>query len=410
VELGGKCFDLEAAYKQCAVRSDHVKYAVFAFEAPSEPGGAYLYAAGALPFGATSAVVQFNRAARLLQQIFLHLFVIPILNYFDDFIIVAPRAFWPFMTRVIEGIADMLGWKWKPSSLETTFDASFDLLGVRLNLSGAPSGLIQMANTRKRVDELKGCIKGMLSREFIHNTEAASLAGRLQFAGAQCFGRTGAALLGPIRSASCVSGKVPIQGTLLDSLRAWIAFLEVSSPRELRLLVPELPVLIFTDGCRTDSLHGVGSIIYDREMELAEFFGMDLSTECSCILKKAAGTEHIIALLELLPVVLALLKWPGSFVKPGRRVIFFIDNESAKFGLIKGHSPAPASRPLIAEFWRRASALQLAPWFDRVASAANPADMPSRLDFAGTARLPGNPKLVVPPEVRGLLRILYSRG
>ncbi len=62
----------------------------------------------------------------------------------------------------------------------------------------------------------------------------------------------------------------------------------------------------------------------------------------------------------------------------GRRVILFVDNDAAKECLIKGTTKSKASAKLVANFWCKASEAELFIWVERVASASNPADAPSR--------------------------------
>ena len=56
----------------------------------------------------------------------------------------------------------------------------------------------------------------------------------------------------------------------------------------------------------------------------------------------------------------------------------YIDNEAAKLSLIKGTSPTRDSAWLVNEFWKREAAQESYSWFERVSSASNCADDPSR--------------------------------
>ena len=66
----------------------------------------------------------------------------------------------------------------------------------------------------------------------------------------------------------------------------------------------------------------------------------------------------------------------------GEWVIFFVDNNSARDGLIRGYSPVLESCRLIGASSLMDAALCLTPWYERVPSASNVADDPSRLDYA----------------------------
>ena len=69
----------------------------------------------------------------------------------------------------------------------------------------------------------------------------------------------------------------------------------------------------------------------------------------------------------------------------GEMAIFFVDNNSARDGLIRGYSPVLESCRLIGASAFLDAALGLVPWYERVPSASNIADDPSRLDFTALA-------------------------
>ena len=56
----------------------------------------------------------------------------------------------------------------------------------------------------------------------------------------------------------------------------------------------------------------------------------------------------------------------------------YVDNEAARFALIKGSSPTRESAWLVNEIWKTAAELEADLWIERVPSASNCADHPSR--------------------------------
>ena len=82
------------------------------------------------------------------------------------------------------------------------------------------------------------------------------------------------------------------------------------------------------------------------------------------------------AALELLAALVAVKFWTPSL--QGAAVRLWIDNEAARFGLIRGSSPVEVSRELITWTWGEISMGEIYPWFERVPSSGNPADDPSR--------------------------------
>eukprot|EP00971_Amphidinium_carterae_P199115 3951599-Amphidinium_carterae.1 len=91
---------------------------------------------------------------------------------------------------------------------------------------------------------------------------------------------------------------------------------------------------------------------------------------------KSVVGEQIITQVELYPVI--LVRWVMKLELAGRRLIWCIDNEPARFTLIKGSSPSRVSRRLAEVFYKVEATAPSYPWFARVPSFSNPADKPSR--------------------------------
>ena len=141
--------------------------------------------------------------------------------------------------------------------------------------------------------------------------------------------------------------------------------------------------------------------------DTVESFGCVLPPVVVRRLRAVTGTQQNIAQVELVPVLLALWRWRVLFAEVGRRVVVFIDNDSARFGLVHGTSPVAASRALIEAIWHELARLQAAAWFERVPSSGNPADGPSRLEFKGLEELGRNISVVdAPPLTAQRLSVL----
>ena len=91
---------------------------------------------------------------------------------------------------------------------------------------------------------------------------------------------------------------------------------------------------------------------------------------------RVSGQKQIIGQGELFPILVARHTWREKLV--GRLIIHFIDNNSAKDALIKGHSQHPVSMSIVEQVWTQELELHSGSWYDRVPSDSNPADDPSR--------------------------------
>ena len=315
------------------------------------------------------------------------------------------------MQAIVRDVLGLLGWTIKAETVAAPFGHQFGLLGVRFDLAGAASDAkVEVSNTAKRAEELRGTIGELLKAAHIDPHAAATLAGRLGFAGAQCFGRLGAAFLAPVRRAAERKSRSPMTGQLAAALRWWLVFLAAATPRTLRFSDPEPPLIVFGDGCCEPWLCGVGAVLWDRLNGRCEAFGLEVWPDVVAALREAVGAFQIIGQLELLPHLLAFWRWPDAFVQPGRRCLYFVDNDAARYGLIRGYSPAPASRALIEAFWIDAARAQVATWFARVPTKGNPADAPSRLAFDSLGELRPAPRRVDPPRGRRRLMEFLKGG
>ena len=84
----------------------------------------------------------------------------------------------------------------------------------------------------------------------------------------------------------------------------------------------------------------------------------------------------MVAQSELALVILSAFLWQDRL--KGKRVLFWLDQDAAKQGLIKGYSANELSAELIDEALVTMAALGIFPWFARVPSDSNPAGLPSR--------------------------------
>lgn len=137
------------------------------------------------------------------------------------------------------------------------------------------------------------------------------------------------------------------------------------------------PILLFTDGaCETEEIT-IGGVIFDGASR-PELFGAVMAAETIDKWKTKLGQDQVIGQAELFPLLVARLTW--SKWMANRRVICFIDNDSARLGLIKAYSPVLPSLDIISRCFSWDHANNCSSWFARVASDSNIADAPSRMD------------------------------
>ncbi len=167
------------------------------------------------------------------------------------------------------------------------------------------------------------------------------------------------------------------------ALEWWLEQVGQAKPRRIPVEKLRRPVFIFTDGScepRKDDPNklevGYGAVMWDPEDGALETFGGYIRDPLLELLTDDWTKKQVVGQAELVPCLAAKRVWRRRL--KGRLVMHYIDNEAAKYALIKGTSPTRDSAWLVNEFWKSEAHLGSYSWFERVPSASNCADDPSR--------------------------------
>ena len=368
--------DLASAYKQLAIHPDCRKLSIIAIKDPNTQD-VHCFEGRVLPFGATASVVHFNRVARFIQAVGLHLDVI-MSNYFDDYPVVSPVALSKSSMASVMSMLDLLGFAYSKDKLKD-FSEQVQVLGVVADVAQVNTLGVRVSNKPSRIKEVSGMIQAVIGNGKLSFTESSKLLGRIQYADSQIMGRTGRLAMCAIReSVKRHENMSALSSEALQSFRVLLDRLSNGVPRIVPCNDWLPPVLVFTDGASEGDLHTVGGVLFDPELDRPEFFSGVLPQ--ALVEDWQESMKHVIGPVELYAVVLARSVWSTALSQ--RRCVFFIDNSSAMDACIKGTSPSPAFRKLLLEFERLELREPCWPWFTRVPSESNVADGPSRGDFA----------------------------
>ena len=100
----------------------------------------------------------------------------------------------------------------------------------------------------------------------------------------------------------------------------------------------------FWDGAVENGVASIGGVLI-ASSGICQAFGAVVPEEIVHGWKTKLNQEQVIGQAELFPFVVARLIW-SKYLR-GRRVIYFVDNEAARLGLIKSYSPVLPSLKLI---------------------------------------------------------------
>ena len=371
-----RSLDLTSAYRQLCISDDSAKYAFLSVFDPTL-GSAALFRQIALPFGSKTSVNAFIRCSRFLQWVAARCFSIPMSCYYDDFVIFTTPALEENTQQVIALMFDLLGWAFdKTGAKADVFSQTVSALGVVFNLESSQTGLIAISNTERRLNEAMELLKGVLHTRKLGHKQALVLRGRLAFCDAFIFGRTGKLALQIIMSHAYMNPFVEdVNDYLYGALTALLRRFQNATPRMISTSLYST-FHIYTDAAFSDDFSGgLGGVLCDAAGRVIQWFGLQISAET---VKQFVDDQQQVAIgeLETLAVLLAVKLWNMKITSA--KTIFFIDNEGAKFSLIKGYSSSKNISHLCSLITSALDAAMILPWFSRVPSPSNIADIPSR--------------------------------
>ena len=378
--LIGRTFDLKAAYKQFGIHPDDRNLLRIVCQKPDSGEVAFL-GVNALPFGAVGSVGAFLRISLALWFIGMRGLRLAWSAFFDDFTVISKRSLAVNAEQSVEALFDLLGMNFaREGSISEGFSSVFKTLGLQIDLSSAKSGRVQLGHTEKRRKELQETLSSFIDSGIITPKQAESLRGRMHWYESFVFGRVAnqaVQTVGSISTLEVGSHKLSIRE--IDALKLLRDRVLVSPP--LTIAPSSLDAwVIFTDGACEGAEKKVGSIggvNFDPAGRCRGFFGASVpETYMQRLLKNSLNPIYE---LEILPVLMSLFIWKSVIARS--QVVFYLDNDAARSGLIKGAGATLEASELIREFTCHEMQLQCMTWFARVPTHSNVADGPSRLDF-----------------------------
>ena len=376
-ELLGRSLDLASAYRQLAISQDSQKHSFLSVYSPISKR-AELFKQIGLPFGSRTAVNAFIRCARFLQWVAGKCLMLPVSCYFDDFVSFTPPVLAKNTQATLCLMLDILGWNFDregPKSDE--FSHLVRALGVQFDLSSSGEGLLRVGNTTKRVQETVALLDDVIDANKLDKKQALVLRGKLAFCDGFIFGRLGKVALQNItKHAYAAPFKSSLSRALLDSLYLLRDRVLGGKPKSLGCELLRTSFLFTDASFDSDKGSGLGAVLISSSGAVDAWFDLwlDIADLAPLLMD---GQQTAIGELETLVVVIALMVWHQRL--KSNQLMVYIDNEGAKFALIKGYSNSFAITAICALAATFLDSHCILPWFSRVPSYSNLADFPSRL-------------------------------
>ena len=358
-QLVGRALDLKSAYKfakdswACILAvwdPNSSEYRYFRFATP--------------PFGA-------------LRKILLRIVRLVVTSFYDDFCQLELQELAESAKATAQVVLRLLGWRIAEDPKKCMpFARVFDMLGASFSLTWTPASILEISNKEGRLQALRSLVNNTVCADgFAHPAVLASLKGRFLYASTHTFGRVA---LMAVKLLSRHLGTGGIRRLCAEDCtlqQHTVDLLESMRPREIKAGSQDIPILVFTDGAHEElvPLTSHGAVLIDPATDTRLFFGESIP---SAIVDawSSTGKRQLVGQAEVLPVLVSKVVW--ARLLKGRKVIWFLDNDSAKAALGSGASPVLDTFTMLC-----ISAHLAVQWYTRVPSKANLADDASRLCF-----------------------------
>ena len=358
LEWQAKALDLAKAYKQVAVANGSRHMGVVGYPGPSNSWRYFI--SSSLPVGACASVYGFVRISRAIWHLINVFLCIPSCHYFDDFPLFELQPLTESAQRSISALLGMLGWAFATGDKDHPFDSAFTIAGL-------DKGSLVVENKPGRLDHISQLVSNIQSSQSM--ADMAVLRGHIVFASGFCLGRflrLGAASLDAALRSFATERDLSVQ----RACKTLLNLLANTRPRTIACLHEGPPVLIFTDSAFENGVASIGALVIDPGAGKPLIFDGKIRDD---VIKKwqSYGAEQVISQAELATAVAI-------------RINFFIDNESARYALIRSVSGRSSMQVLTSAFHKCDLDNECYHWIERVPSNSNPADLPTR---GGTDRL-----------------------
>ena len=369
--------DMTSAYRQVAVAPEQLPFSVVAVWSPIARSWVYGELDG-LPFGVTSAVVEFNRVPAFLVAVARRWLPIPVINFYDDFKVLGVKCGGGSEDRSFRELCEWTGYKLDPEKHQPPA-SSCTFLGTLEQY--APAGCADTLALRPkpgRLQEIVSEVHRILGSGVIRSGEAATLRGKLlHLAGvfACRLGRSHLSAFDSVRG----EGEFVVSTELDACLRFSLELISLAPWRDVQLS-PRLErhMVVTSDASYEVDALGVPHsricfIVTDAMLCIKRGLVFDVPLEFLSALKER---KNQIAIMEALGPILALMF--ELDLLSHCLVSFWMDNLSALSGFVSGNSTAADLGSLAFGAHICMAKRSIRAWWDYVPSASNIADGGSR--------------------------------
>eukprot|EP00438_Fugacium_kawagutii_P031349 Skav215373 [mRNA] locus=scaffold1391:913158:914213:- [translate_table: standard] len=294
--------------------------------------------------------------------------------FYDDFPVFEVKEARRLTTKVLDTFFNLLGWRHAVSGDKATeFSDQVVALGVQYSLEGMAMGKFTVQSKPGRLDKIKALVQQIQQSAAVSKEQAAVLGGLLNFAGGFVMGHSfkpSSRIL-----ADCTAGRQLKGRDKDDFCNFTLTLLDSAKPRDVLASGVDTPGIVYTDGAFENGIATWGALLVDKVTGAKQVLH---GLVPQVLVKHWLSTVGDQIICEVEAYAYMIVRWEFRKFLNQRLGICFIDNEAARIGLIKRSSRSLAMFLILAVVSLVEVHFPFAAWVERVPSASNPADWPTR--------------------------------
>ena len=314
---------IASAYKQVPLSDTAFELDAFLVVHNPLSGQPEIYQQKVLPFGSIASVTAFLRCALAIWHLGSVLPAFIWTSYFDDFLSLCDARASKHVEICTSLLFQVLGWKLSEDKL-VPYETCCKVLGVELDMTRSPEGVLSICNTEGRREELRDFIQQVLLEGKLPRAEAERLRGRLQFASNYIFGRRFRNCLKELNE-HISRGFTQVAPAMEEAFCTLAHLKDVNKPRLVDTRFFEW-VHLYVDAAFEPEKHsGVGGLLLSQHGKPLGFFS-EIVTPALASKIQRADHKTIIFELEGLAVAIGLSLFRQQIA--GKKIVIFTDNSA----------------------------------------------------------------------------------
>ena len=357
--------DIKSAYRRVPIRPDH---RWLSWVALVVDGQTKVSRHNSCMFGAVGSVLAWDRIGEMIRVIAMKLLRIPSFRWVDDYFCAEPQGTLEHTKLCFARIVKAMLGEGAIAREKLEHGNPLTILGLDIKIGPkhitvwpTPGKVAQWTHELEKAEQ-----SGVL-----HSGQASKMAGRLNFGAQHCFRKFGRVMIRPFYCQQYApTRRSKCDRALRQAVRWWLEVFKKDLTQEISLKHRHKTTTMFCDASGSPPI--VAAVLIDNK----NIFFCESAVPSKVFEKFASRNDDQIMALELYAILMGIESFADKIASSNLTV--WTDNVGGECALKRQTARAADHNQLVHQVWARAAALKAGIWINRVPSAENIADGPTR--------------------------------